>query len=102
MEEHFCGPKGTPEPIKRVLTKPVPGVDFNESCKLHDERYETPGYPKSKADLEFLGNNIKSNWWNPIGWVLGVVEYLAVAIGGRTAYENAQNEAQKKKKEQSK
>jgi len=87
----YCGPESSPNWIKKMLSNSmVPGGSLNEACKTHDERYETKGYSKSKADIEMLGNGLKKNWWNPYGWVKSLVYYVAVAVGGGSSYKTAQ------------
>lgn len=92
-EEDDCGPDGSSKVIKRILTKPFPGVNLDASCEIHDGRYDTLGYSRHKADLEFLGNSIKTNFWNPLTWLAGIIEYVGVAIGGGKAYKKAQVKA---------
>jgi len=96
-EDSPCGADGTPEVLKRFITRPLPGVDMAPACRPHDRKYGTLGYGKFKADIEMLGDGIKYHPWNPIGWAVSFVEFLAVTIGGHGVYKKSQDEAKKEK-----
>lgn len=68
----------------------IPGGKLNAACKIHDKDYGIKGHSKAKADLKFLGNGLKQNWWNPYGWLKAFIYYGAVALGGKDAYKSAQ------------
>lgn len=96
MGKNYCGPDSSSGYVKNILSADIiPGGEMNEVCKIHDEDYSTPGKSKAAADLKFLGNGLKSNWWNPYGWVKSIGYYLAVAFGGGKAYKEAQAKAVK-------
>jgi hypothetical protein len=69
------------------------GHDLTDACRAHDKNYETCGVTKEAADSQ-LGHDVSvAMGGGVLGAVVGGAYQLGVALGGQSAYNQAQTDS---------
>jgi hypothetical protein len=74
-------------------------ISFLRACNAHDICYATCGSSKAKCDMDFYWDMRKAcdtaglSWYNQLHcWMYAMAYHRSVELGGRNAYEAAQDD----------